>query len=180
MNLPPVPENLRTLARQQLANEPTVKLRCLRKLLRHQAEEARRMQEVILQRTKPAGSLPHVDGGWANAGEWQKLLAEFDKVVAALRTAWQEVKDTEPAVQEVLRTWREVNSIDPDLIINEDSEEFWLLLSPAVEQAMGNSWALITTANTQWGVVVAKYFKMLQNTKAIRPLHPGYRSATAA
>ncbi len=170
MNLPPVPESLRQLARRQLDTEQVFKLRSLRRIMRDLATDARRMQEVIIQRTKRPGNIEGVDGGWANNSEWSLLLADFDKAVVALRAAWQELKDTEPALLQVFRTWREANNIPPDLPLTDESEEYWAILSPLLQVARRNTNPLVDAAISTWGETTARYHQMLRHTQEV-PLY---------
>jgi len=170
----PVPESLRLLCQRQLNAVPVPRapVRSIRKQLRSFAESARAMQQAVMLRAMPVGSVSFVDGGWANGAEWSKLLSEFDQAIAALRSAWQQIKDTEPAVQEVLATWRQQYDIAPGEMITEDSEAFWLLLWPAIEQARGNANELIRTALAKWSAAVARYFQLLKATKPVKPYGP--------
>jgi hypothetical protein len=125
------------------------------------------MQEVIIVRTKRPNIIPFVDGGWANASAWSLLLSEFDEAVNALRKAWQQVKATEPTVQQLVATWRERQAIAPDQLLTEESEEIWLLLMPEVGIARGNMHNLIEQAVTRWHDVLIRYFRLLDATKAV-------------
>jgi hypothetical protein len=166
MNLPPVPESLRQLARQQLdVQQQAFKLRSLRRIMRDLAGDARRMQEVIIQRTKRPGTIEGVDGGWSNNAGWSLLLSDFDKAVFALRAAWQELKNTEPALLHVFRTWRQENNIPPDLPLTDESEEYWAILSPLLEDARRNSNPLIDAAISTWIATTTRYCEMLRHTQ---------------
>ena len=179
MNLPPVPESLRQLAQRQLDNEPVFKLRSIRKIMRDLATNARLMQSNIIQRTQQPGSLPHVDGGWANGADWSRLLGEYDKAIQALRAAWQHLKDTESAVQEGLQNWRELAGIAPDLILDEDSEEYWALFSRDAFQADYKSNPLIEAAIDKWSACTTRYFQLLKHTKTAPAYGPQLPSAKA-
>jgi hypothetical protein len=165
--LPPVPDSLRTLARQQLSQAPGLRVRTIRKLLRDHAAYARQIQAVLIQRTQPPGTHPHLDGAWANAGEWQTLLAEFDAAVTALRRGWQSAKEAEPALTHLLSTWRERNGISPEGLFTQESEEIWAFLIPAVNDLLGPRNALLEEAVSKWKVTVARYLHLLNHSKAL-------------
>ncbi|TGE08773.1 hypothetical protein [Hymenobacter fodinae] len=171
MNLPPVPPQLRELARQQLAAEPLYRgrtmARSLRRRLRDTAESIKRIQQLVLQRTRPAGANPHVDGGWANAGEWQKLLASMDAAVMALRSAWHAVKDSEPIVKEVLATWRDRHQLGPDLFFTQENDEIYLLLLPEIQEARATVDPLVEAALAAWEQAMLTYLHLLQHSQYI-------------
>ncbi|WP_324671490.1 hypothetical protein [Hymenobacter sp. GOD-10R] len=163
--LPTVPEVFRT-AHVVAPTASLQAMRSTRKILRSLGAACRRMQAVIMLRCQRAGTVAFVHGSWANANEWQLLLAEVDQALAALRAAWQELKDTEHAVQEVCRTWRATHGIPADFHLHEDTEEFWLLYWPAVQAARSQSDALIDTAVRQWGAASTTYLRLLQSSYA--------------
>jgi hypothetical protein len=152
---PPVPESLRNLARKQLQNPAVFKIRSERKMLRDFANHLRRMQAIIIQRCKD----------WDNKNDWQLLLADFDQAVIALRGAWQEHKDTEPAVKEVVQTWREAHGIAPDLLFMEDSPEFLGVFLPLAETAKRNYRPLAVAAIIKWVAVQRTYLSLLNRSK---------------
>jgi len=163
--LPAVPEALRSLAARTISStDSPQRLRSTRKILRSLAADCRRMQTSIMVRCRPAGSQPFVHGAWPNANEWQLLLAEVDQTIIALRAAWQELKDTEPAVQEVYRAWRATHGVPAELQLHQDSQELWLLFWPAVRAARGQADALLDTALSKWAAVTKTYLRLLQGT----------------
>ncbi|MBG8556182.1 hypothetical protein [Hymenobacter guriensis] len=162
--LPPVPDSLRELARKQLARRDQVQqIPSPRRRIHSLGVYAKTVRDIIVQRTRRPGGNPHIDGGWANAGEWQKLLGQFDKAVGALRTGWQALKDAEPAVQRVLAAWQEQHGEWPD----EDSEDYWLLLAPELNKARGNTHELVEAALQQWVATMGKYLHLLRTSQYI-------------